>query len=60
MDTPKNYDLNDPKNVITKFDLNFQQECASLERAGVTRPSKLTVFEFNAKRDYFDRLNKKT
>ena len=59
IDAPQNFDLKDPNNIITKLDLNFQSECASLERSGVENPKKLSVFEFNAKRDYFDSLAKK-
>jgi len=52
---PGNYDLGDPENLITKLDIQFEKECTFLQKEGIPNPKGLTVFEFNAKRDFFEK-----
>lgn len=41
------------------MDLEFETLCAALESNGVLNPKKLSVFEFNAKIDYFEKKTSK-
>lgn len=52
---PGNYDLGDPENLINKLDIQFEKECTFLQKEGIPNPKYLTVFEFNAKRDFFEK-----
>lgn len=49
---PKDFSSS-PDSVINQMDVSFENLCASLEEAGVSRPKKLSVFEFNQRIAYY-------
>lgn len=59
VDQPKNFNYSDPNNYISSFRKSFSHICTSLEELGINNPSKLTVFDFNSKVEYFERKFKK-
>lgn len=60
IEPPKIFNPSNPNNEITKMDLEFENICASLENEGIQNPKYLTVFEFNAKLQYFEKKYKKS
>jgi hypothetical protein len=53
--TPKNFDSQDPENLVSKMEKAFESVCAALESNGVVNPKKLTVFEFYSRVYFFEK-----
>lgn len=58
LNTPRNFDYSDPENDIKNIRQAFARSCAALEEMGVKDPHRLTVYDFNAKTDYFEKKYK--
>lgn len=53
LQTPKNFDNQDPENLVIQREKSFENICATLEDLGVTNPKRLTVFEFYSRLEYY-------
>jgi hypothetical protein len=60
LEPAKNFNLKDHRNEITKMDLEHERICAHLESNGIANPKTLTVFEFQAKLDFFEKKQEPT
>jgi hypothetical protein len=59
MSSPQIYSTTDPESVLVTMDAQFGQICASLEDAGVSKPNKLTVFDFYQRVGYYENKAKR-
>ena len=59
LNTPKNFDYSRPENIASSIRKSFSNSCSALEEMGVINPQKLTLYDFNAKIDYYEAKQKK-
>lgn len=59
MNTPKDFDEESEDNVIRQSEMIYEETITILEEAGVKNPKGLTIFEFECKRDIFEKRAKK-
>lgn len=57
--SPKNMNFGDSKNVVVRYEVEFEQLCIALMANGVPDPSTMTVFRFYAALSYFEGRNSK-
>lgn len=59
MNTPKDFGEESEDNIIRTSESIFERTCTILEEAGVQNIKELNVFEFESKRDFYEKKAKK-
>jgi len=60
MNTPKDFNEESENNIIRISESIYESTCTVLEEAGVNNVKDLTVFEFESKKDFYEKKAKKT
>lgn len=59
INTPKDFGEESENNIIRISEAIYERTCTILEDAGVRNIKELTVFEFESKRDFYEKKAKK-
>lgn len=57
---PRNVDGSDPNNILIQRKKDFEAICVALKTNGIAEPKKLTIFEFFATLEEFEKRKRKS
>ena len=58
LNRPYDFRTDNPESILKEMDMSFEDTYSAMEEAGVSNPKKMSVFEYHAKIQYFNKKRK--